>query len=57
MNIDSNRHESAIRCNLSYGPIFGGCDIAIANNANTTIESRSYLGDCYRHLQYAKEQI
>ena len=54
MKIDSNQHEYAIQCNYRYGPIFGGCDIAIANNANTTMDSNSNLGDAYRHPQYAQ---
>jgi hypothetical protein len=54
MNIDSNRYQNAIRCNLSYGPIFGGCEITIANNPNTTMDSYSFLGSSYKHPQYAK---
>jgi hypothetical protein len=39
MNIDPNEHEYAIQYNLSCGPIFGGCDLVIANNANTSMDS------------------
>jgi hypothetical protein len=53
MKIDPNKHSEAIQRNLSYGPIFGRCDIAIANNANTSMESRSRLGSVYKHPQYA----
>jgi hypothetical protein len=37
--------------NRLYGPSFGK-DILIANNANTTIYSRSYLSYAYKHPQY-----
>ena len=54
MKIDSNRHESAIRCHPKFGPIFGsGDDIRIADNANTTKKNHSRLGDTYKHPQYA----
>jgi hypothetical protein len=52
MKIDPKRHESAIRCDSRCGPTFGD-DIYIANNANTTMESYSNLGDCYKHPKYA----
>jgi hypothetical protein len=52
MKINPNRHKYAIRCDPKYGPKFG-FDIVIANNANTTMNSYSRLGDCYRHPQYA----
>jgi hypothetical protein len=40
IKIDPNKHHHAIRCYSSYGPTFG-CDICIANNANTTMDSCS----------------
>ena len=52
MKIDPNKHQYAIQCYLSSGPIFGGGDIAIANNANTSMESYSNLGYSYKHPQY-----
>ena len=55
MNIDPSRHQSAICCNPKYGPTFGGGnDIYIATNANTTMNSFSYLGVTYKHPQYAQ---
>jgi len=51
MKIDPNRHQAAIYCHSEYGPTFG-CDIIIANNANTTWESRSNLCYHYKHPQY-----
>jgi len=54
MKIDPNQHQHAIQCSLSSGPIFGGCDIAIDNNANTTMDSYSQLGFFYKHPQYTK---
>jgi hypothetical protein len=53
MKIHPNKHQNAIQCNMSCGPIFGGSDIAIANNANTTMNRRSNLGFSYKHPQYA----
>ncbi len=53
MKIHSNEHHEAIQCNSRYGPIFGGCDIAIVNNANTTMNCYSHLGHSYKHPQYA----
>ena len=44
--------QSAIYCDSESGPIFGN-DICIDNNANTTMDSYSQLGDCYSHPQYA----
>ena len=56
MKIDPNKHEYAIGCHSEYGPIFGGGhDICIANNANTTTDSFSYLGYSYKHPQYEYE--
>jgi len=56
MKIDSFKHESSMYCDSSYGPSFGsGCDIRIADNANTTMNSRSNLGSTYSHPQYAFE--
>jgi hypothetical protein len=55
MKIHSNKHEYAIYCFSEYGPSFDeGCDICIANNANTTMKSLSHLGFAYKHPQYAK---
>jgi hypothetical protein len=53
MKVDPNENEYAIICDSDYGPTFGH-DIHIANNANTTMGSRSSLGDAYSHPQYAK---
>jgi hypothetical protein len=53
MKVYPNKHECAIYCHSEYGPSFGGGhDISIANNANTTIDSVSYLGYSYKHPQY-----
>ena len=52
MKIDPNRHEYAIYCHSVCGPTFGD-DIVIENNANTTMDSYSYLGYSYKHPQYA----
>jgi hypothetical protein len=46
-------HQFAIICHSRYGPMFGH-DIFIANNANTTMDSYSYLGHTYSHPQYAQ---
>jgi hypothetical protein len=54
MNIDPYRHPNAIFCDSRYGPIFGGYDLCIANNANTKMDSYSHLGGCYKHPQYAR---
>jgi hypothetical protein len=51
IKVESNRHHRAIYCHSSCGSSFGG-DICIANNANTTMDSFSNLGDCYKHPQY-----
>jgi hypothetical protein len=53
MKIDPNGHHRAIYCYSSFGPTFGG-DIHIADDANTTMNSWSYLGCTYKHPQYAK---
>ena len=53
MKIDPNQHKYAIGCHSSFGPRFGD-DISISNNANTTMDSYSYLGWTYSHPQYAK---
>ncbi len=53
MNIDPDYHDFAIYCRSECGPTFGvGRDIVIANNANTTMDSYSYLGNAYKHPQY-----
>ncbi len=36
MKIQQNKHQYAFQCHSRYGPIFGGGDIGIANNSNTT---------------------
>jgi len=51
MKVDPDYDDSAICCNSFDGPTFG-CDICIANNANTTMDSWSNLGNCYNHPQY-----
>jgi hypothetical protein len=51
MEINPNRHQCAIFCHSSCGPIFG-IDICIADNANTTMDSCSCLGFAYKHPQY-----
>jgi hypothetical protein len=38
MKVDLNYEDRAIRCDSELGPTFG-CDIHIANNANTSIDS------------------
>jgi BTB/POZ domain-containing protein KCTD9 len=53
MKIDPNQHKWAILCYSSYGPMFGYCDINIDNNANTTMNSYSFLGSPFKHPQYA----
>jgi len=40
MKVDSNRNQYAILGHSKYGPSFG-FDIFIANNSNTTMDSRS----------------
>ena len=55
MKVDPRRHETAIYCHSSIGPSFGGgCDILIANNSNTAMNSYSKLGYSYSHPQYAQ---
>ena len=57
MNIDPNEHHNAIFCHSDDGPTFGE-DICIynnADNANTTMNSCSFLGKCYSHPQYEEE--
>jgi hypothetical protein len=51
MKIDPNYEDRAIRCDSQLGPSFG-FDINIVNNANTTIDSYSKLGDSFSHPQY-----
>jgi len=50
MNVDPDEHGDAIECH-SLGSTFG-CDICIADNTNTTMESFSNLGFVYSHPQY-----
>jgi hypothetical protein len=52
MKIDPNKHKFAIYCYPFCGPTFGA-DIKIDNNADTTMDSRSNLGNCYKHPQLA----
>ena len=53
MKVDPNYHHRAIGCHSECGSTFGsGLDIYIANNANTTLNSFSNLGDSYKHPQY-----
>ncbi len=53
IKIHLDKHHRAIQYNLSYGPIFGGCDIALADDANnTTMNSYTNLGWTYKHPQY-----
>jgi hypothetical protein len=48
---------NSIYCYSGYGPIFGGgFDIHICNNANTTMGSRSNLGQSYQHPQPSQGQ-
>jgi hypothetical protein len=56
MKVDPNKSQYAIRCDSRWGPSFGG-DICIANNANTTMDSYSYLGLSYLHPQYAQGKM
>jgi hypothetical protein len=51
MNIDLNYEDRAILCDSELGPTFG-FDINVVNNANTSIDSYSKLGDSYSHPQY-----
>jgi hypothetical protein len=51
MEIDPGYHHRAICCHSSFGPSFGD-DICIKNNANTTMDNFSRLGDTYSHPQY-----
>ncbi len=54
MKMNSNRIQYAIRCNPQFGPTFGlGNDIYVANNASTTMDSYSNLGNTYSHPLYA----
>ena len=43
---------NAIFGNRLYGPLFGESDLQICNNSNTSNESFSNLGDCYKHPYY-----
>jgi hypothetical protein len=51
MKVYLNYEDRAILCHSLCGPSFG-CDIRIANNANTTMDSYSDLGFSYSHPQY-----
>jgi hypothetical protein len=52
VNLERERHQYAIYCHSSCGPSFG-YDITIFNNANTTMDGCSNLGNTYSHPQYA----
>ncbi len=52
MKVDPNENHRAIFCDSEFGPTFG-FEIHIANNPNTTMDSWSNLGNCYKHPQYA----
>jgi hypothetical protein len=53
IKIKSNQHRNAIFFNSDYGPTFGfGHDVYIDNNANTTMNSYSFLGSTYKHPKY-----
>jgi len=53
IKIDPNYQQYAIHCHSSCGPSYGfGSDFCIANNANTTTNSYSFLGHTYIHPQY-----
>jgi hypothetical protein len=52
MKIHPKKRQYAIYCHFECGPIFGGYDISIANNANKTMNSYSNLGHTYLHPQY-----
>ena len=55
MKINPKRHKYAIYCFPNDGPTFGGGhDIYISNDANTAMDSYSYLGFSYSHPQYAR---
>jgi hypothetical protein len=43
----------SIFCDPAFGPVFGGCDLKIANNAHLTDSGYSYLGSSYAHPRYA----
>jgi len=44
--------NNSIYCYSGCGPTFGsGFDIHLCNNANTTMDSGSYLGRSYQHPQ------
>ena len=48
-----SKPESAIYCCSSYGPLFGGYDIYIANRSDSNTDSYPNLGHSYSHPQYA----
>jgi hypothetical protein len=52
MKVHPYQHECAIYYHSECGPVFG-YDLCIANNANTTMDSRSNLGYSYSHPQYS----
>jgi len=57
IKIKSNQHRNAIFCNSDYGPTFGfGHDVYIDNNANTTMNSYSFLGSTYKHPKYGYDK-
>ena len=46
------RPESAIYCSLNLGPNFGLSDFEIDNNSNINSDSKSNLGESYKHPDY-----
>ena len=58
--IINGKNGNAIHCYPSHGASFGGgCDLHIANNANTNQNSYSYLGNTYQPpagYQYGTQQ-
>ena len=52
IKIKCNDPQYAICCDSSYGPIFGGFDLAIFSNSNVNKSSYSYLCDVYKHPFY-----
>jgi hypothetical protein len=47
------KNGQSIFCDAAFGPVFGGCDLKIANNAHLTDSGYSYLGSSYAHPKYA----
>ena len=47
-----NEIKYAIYCHSDFRPTFGYNDIEISNNSNTNTDSKSKLGDAYKHSEY-----